>query len=358
MVTGGLHPSGRQQVIPALLSLVERLARAHDVHAFALRHLPAATTYRLLGATVHDLGRPAGGGRQWRALNRAIRRHGPFDIIHGYWADPAGLLAAVIGKRLGIASVVTCDSGEFTSIPDIGYGLQRSLRGRAIVALACRLASSVHVTSRFMEGLAAERQIQATCIPLGVEVRRDATSERPAEGPPWRLLQTAALNRVKDHSTLLDALARLRKTVDVELDLVGEDTMDGRLQHEAMRLGVQDVVRFHGFVPHDQLAAFRRAAHLYVQSSRHEAAGVAVLEAAAARLPIVGTRVGFVADWADAAVLPVSPGDPEGLAAAIASLLRDPARRGALAAAAYEWVTTHDADGTARRLQALYASLA
>ena len=38
VVTGGLHPSGREQVVPSWLALFERLAKTHEIHAFALTH--------------------------------------------------------------------------------------------------------------------------------------------------------------------------------------------------------------------------------------------------------------------------------------------------------------------------------
>lgn len=124
VVSGGLHPSGEEQVMPSWLALFEQLAKKHTLHAFALRHLPEAQTYSLRGFTVHDLGRPSaplGFGRwaQEKALTRALDAHGPFDVIHGFWADPAGQLAARAGRRLRVPSVVTCDSGEFVSLPKI-----------------------------------------------------------------------------------------------------------------------------------------------------------------------------------------------------------------------------------------------
>ncbi|HUE87363.1 MAG TPA: glycosyltransferase family 4 protein [Vicinamibacterales bacterium] len=357
VVTGGLHPSGTAQVIPALLWFIERMARAHDVHAFSLRHLARASTYRLLGATVHDLGRPRGRWQQWRALRRAVGASGPFDVIHGYWADPAGLMASLVGRRLSIASVVTCDSGEFVALPEIDYGLQCHFTGRAVLSLTCRSATRVHVASEYMQRLARASGVDAVRIPFGVDLQRVQPPAERREGPPWLLLQVASLNRVKDQSTLLQALATLRRSLDVRLDLVGEDTLDGRLAREADALGIADAVTFHGFQPQDALARLRDAAHLYVQSSRHEAAGVAVLEAAAAGLPVVGTRVGFVSDWADHAAAAVRPRDPEALAASIVSLIANPARRSELANAARARVQEHDADDTARRMTALYESL-
>jgi phosphatidylinositol alpha-mannosyltransferase len=53
----------------------------------------------------------------------------------------------------------------------------------------------------------------------------------------------------------------------------------------------------------------------------------------------------------------VPPGDPEALAAAITSLLADPARRRQLSAAARTFAEQHDADATSRRMTELYESL-
>ena len=84
VLTGGVDRSGRERVIPALLSFVERLARRHELIVYALRYHEQPCTYPLLGATVHDLGRPQGLGRQYGALVRSLRRDGPFDVIHAY----------------------------------------------------------------------------------------------------------------------------------------------------------------------------------------------------------------------------------------------------------------------------------
>jgi glycosyltransferase involved in cell wall biosynthesis len=363
VLTGGLHPSGREQVIPVWLWLIERLAWRHEVHAFAVRHLTEATSYPLAGAMVHDLGRPHGRLAQWKALREALEREGPFDIVHGYWVDPAGALAAVAGRRLGMPSIVTCDSGEFTAIPGIDYGLQRSARGQALLRLACRLATQVHVTTAFMEALARQHGVEPVRIPFGVHLAQVWGSTTPPsiareDGPPWRLLQMASLNRVKDQSTLIRALAIARQTLDVHLDLVGEDTFgDGRLQREAAALGVSDSVTFHGFKPVAELPPLRARVHVYVQSSRHEAAGIAVLEAAAAGLPIVGTRVGYVSDWSPQAAVGVSPADPEALATALVATLRNRAEREHLAAAARARAMAHDVDWTAQALSDLYASI-
>lgn len=365
IVTGGLHPSGREQAVPSWLALFAALAKQHEVHAFALRHLPEPVTYELLGFTVHDLGRPAAPlGMTWRAQERALARamaaHGPFDVIHGFWADPAGRLAARAGRRLGIPSVVTCDSGEFVSMNAIGYGSQRTARGRRAVAEACALATRVHVCTAFMATQAAAHGVTPIVIPLtsvsGSWPSPFGSRLQPF-GSPLRLLQVASLSRVKNQRLLIDTMAVLATDLDVHLDLAGEDTLDGELQRHAAALGLTDRITFYGFVPHDRLPALYAAADVYVQTSLHEAAGVSVLEAAAAGVPVIGTRAGYIADWSPDRATAIDAPDPVLLARTIRALLADSARAGATAARAQAWTHAHDVDWSAAQFQKLYRSI-
>jgi glycosyltransferase involved in cell wall biosynthesis len=381
VVTGGLHPSGRDQVVPSWLALFSELATTHEIHAFALRHLHEAQSYKLLGFTVHDLGRPAAafGLTRWaqaRALTRALSAHGPFDLVHGLWGDPAGQLAVRCARRFGIPSLVTMDSGEFVSIPAIDYGSQRTARGRRVIQEACG-ASRIHVCTQFMANKAAQYGIQPAVIPL-TSVTSGARAERAARAEPGgqhfrtelggrhfsaageslKLLQVASLSRVKNQRMLIDALAVVRQSIDARLDLVGEDTLDGELQRHAIDKGVAESVRFHGFALQDRLAAIFADADLYVQSSLHEAAGVSVLEAAAAGLPIVGTRVGYIADWAADRALATDTIDASSMAQAILALHADPSRARAMAASAQAWALEHHASWATDRFAALYREVA
>jgi glycosyltransferase involved in cell wall biosynthesis len=362
VVTGGVDRSGRERVTPSLLWLVERLARRHDVQVFVLHYYPESCSYPLLGATVHDIGRVDGRrglrrSRQRRRLSAAIEAHGPIDVLHAYQGVPA-IVSAPIARRLGIPLVVTLDSGEMTSIDDIAYGLQRRWFDRCSVAFAVRAAARVTVATEFMAHL-VEDVLGAT--PAVVAIGVDASAFPPGvrtEGPPWHLLRVASINDVKDYPTLLRALSVVvERGLDVHLDIVGEDTMDGRTQALTRARGLDARVTFHGFQPTDRLAALYARAHLHVVSSRHEAAGVAILEAAAAGIATVGTAVGFVADWHSDRALAVPVQDAHALARAIVDLLHDPALRERLASAAREWTLAHNADWTADEFERIYAEV-
>ena len=357
VVTGGFDPSGRQHVIPTLLSLVERLSRRHEVVVYVLRYLPQPSTYPLLGATICDLGRPRGVVRQYRALLARLKRDGPFDVLHAYWGLPAGFVTAAAARRLHIPSVLTCDSGEFAAIPDIGYGSQLHIRQRWAIRLAASMATTLTVCSAYQAGLAAALGWRPHLIPLGIDVAAFAPADR-AEGPPWRLLHVASLNPVKDHETLLRAFQILMQhRVDAHLDIVGEDTLGGAAADLAARLGIADRVHFLGFQPTDALIPIYQRSHLFVLSSRHEAAGAVVLEATACGVPVIGSAVGYVADWSPERACAVPPRDADALAASIESLLRNREDRLRLAASARDWVVAHDADWTSREFERLYTKL-
>lgn len=364
VVPGGLHPSGEREVVPSWLALFERLANQHQLHAFVLKHLPTPQTYTLRGFTVHDLGRPSAPvltrWAQERALNRSLDAHGPFDLVHGFFADPAGLLAARAGRRLRIPSVVTCDSGEFVAIPSINYGSQRTARGRQAVAKACAIATRVHVCTRFMAALANATGVQPVVISLTSVTSQAAFdgSARPRmEDAPFRIVQVASLSRVKNQRLLIDAFKIVREKIDARLELIGEDTLGGELQRHVTATGLDAAVTFHGFLTPPDVTAILLTADLYVQSSLHEAAGVSVLEAAAAGVPTIGTPAGYVADWAPVKATAVVDAVPESLANAILTAHADPAHQRSIAAAARTVAIAQDAAFAAARFDELYRSL-
>ena len=362
IVTGGVDRSGRERVTPALLWLIERLARRHELHVFALRYYEHACSYALLGATVHDLGRVDGPpvlrrARMRRRLDRAIAAAGPFDVLHAYMGEP-GTFCGPIATRTGVPYVLTLDSGELTAIEAIDYGFQRRRRDRRRLRSAIELANCLTVSTSFMASQPALAGARVVIVPIGVDPVLFPPATR-TDGPPWRLLRVASLNQVKDYPTLLTALRRLLdRGLPVHLDIVGEDTMHGRTRACATALNLDSHVTFHGVHPSDRLADFYALAHLHIVSSRHEAAAVSVLEAAATGLPTVGTRVGYVADWAGDRAIAVPVGDAARLADEIAALLQDPSRRARLAAAARQWTMAHDADWTAARFDELYRDAA
>ena len=348
-----------------LLALIERLARRHRVLVIALDQEPEPCEYSLLGANVINLGLTSQSriikwtSRLKRVLSalRSLRER--VDVLHAFWAHPSGTLAVAAGVLLRVPVVVSIGGGELVWLPEIRYGGQGSVRNRVAISTALRLAKAVSAGSAYSLGPLAEIRRDSIWLPLGVDPNMFGGQIERSTSPPWRLLQVAHINEVKDQTTLLRAMRLILDAgFDVRLDCIGGNTLGIRLQSLADELGIKHAVRFHGFRPLDEIVTFYREAHLLVQSSLHESMGAAVLEAAAAGVPTVGTHVGVVAEMAPKAALSVPVRDAHALANAIVELLDQPHRRELLAHAAQEFAMTYSADWTSAQLEAIYARVA
>jgi glycosyltransferase involved in cell wall biosynthesis len=355
VVPGGVDRTGEFRVIPALLAFIERLARTHDVHVFALHQEAVAGRWELLGATVHNI------GDRWTRL-RAIaaigteHRRAPFDLVHAIFSGSCSIVAVAAATALRVPSVVHIAGGELVALHGIGYGGRRKWKGRLREALVLRgahvvtAASAPIIDSLQVLGLKAER------VPLGVDlITWPALAPRRRTAGQARLIHVASLNRVKDQPTLLRALAALVASgLDFRMDIVGEDTLRGEMQRLAGQLGLDRHVRFHGFKTQRELRPMIESADLLVMSSLHEAGPLVLLEAAVAGVPAVGTAVGHFVEWSPAAALAVPVGDWSALANAIEHLLADEELRLRLAREAQRRGMLEDADYTVQAFQALY----
>ncbi len=362
IVPGGMDRSGTHRVIPALLWLIKRLARRHDVHVFSLQEESDLPAYSLHGATVHACGAAGPFERRLWALRSIFdeQRRQRFDLFHAFWANPSGAVAALAGGILQCPVVVHLAGGELAAIDEISYGGQSRLRGRLQVALALTLADSVTAPSWPMCQAAARKGCRAIRVPLGVDLEawpvRPPRSRDPNRPP--RLLHVGSLNRVKDQTTLLRAASIMaRRGLSFRLGIVGVDTLDGRIQELSQYLGVRDRTEFHGFLPHERLRRMMEDADLLLMSSRHEAGPLVLLEAAVVGVPCVGTAVGHIAEWAPSAAIAVPVGDATALAEETLALLADEPRRQRLARAAYERALREDADFSAQQVEAVYSDL-
>jgi len=355
VVPGGVDRTGEFRVIPVLLALIRRLACEHEVHVYALRQEASADGWRLAGAHIHNIG---DGWPRLRAIGaiREEHRRAPFDLVQAIFSGSCSFVAVGAALVLGLPSLVHIAGGELVAMHEIDYGGRRFLKGRLREALVLRGANAVTAASApILESLRV-LGLQARRVPLGVDLRNwPPMPPRCRRNGRARLIHVASLNRVKDQPTLLRALASLAEAgEDFEMDIIGQDTLDGEMQRLAHELDLDDRVRFHGFKTQRELRPMMEAADLLVMSSRHEAGPLVLLEAAVLGVPAVGTAVGHIAEWAPSAALAVPVGDWAALARGIRRVLADDELRLRLAVAAQRRAVMEDADYTARAFQALY----
>jgi glycosyltransferase involved in cell wall biosynthesis len=184
-------------------------------------------------------------------------------------------------------------------------------------------------------------------VRCGVLPERYGAGARKREGA--RLIFVGRLAAVKGLPVLIEALATVRAAhPDATLTLVGDGPDRAALAALAETVGVAKAVTFAGYRSQDEVARLLGEADVFVLPSFAEGVPVVLMEAMASGLPVVATRIAGVPELVEDGEhgLLAPPGDPDSLAAAIAALLSDPARRHRMGAAACARVA---ADYDARR---------
>jgi glycosyltransferase involved in cell wall biosynthesis len=188
---------------------------------------------------------------------------------------------------------------------------------------------------------------------------------RPARSPasPTRFVTVSRLVDWKGVDVVLEAFARFSGSVPAELDIIGDGPERGRLRARAEALGLGARVRWRGWLDPAECSRAMRSSDVYVTAALQEAGGISVLEAMASGLPVIASGWGGHLDTLDASrgiLVDMSSrqGAADGLAAAMAALATDSARRNQLGAAGRQHVREcYDWDILTDRTLQIYAQV-
>jgi colanic acid/amylovoran biosynthesis glycosyltransferase len=308
----------------AILPAGAELPRAH-LRAL-LRH-PRAFAGTLLRALRLSPGTPRGTLWQlfyfaeavslWNELRRRGIRH-----VHVHFADVSSdvaLLATDLGNRV--------DGGGWSwSLAMHGpaqlYGVRQHRLGAKVADAAFTACVSDHLRSQLMMVTDRGQWPSIHLVRTGV----DPEVFRPNGGPreSARVLTVARLIPGKGIDVLLDALASLaRRGVAAEADVVGDGPDREWLAARIRELGLDGRVRLLGAASQERVRELLAGATAFCLPSFSEGVPVVLMEAMAAGLPVVATRITGVPELVEEgrSGLLVPPGRADLLAHALERVL-------------------------------------
>ena len=268
----------------------------------------------------------------WRALGRADVAH---LMANSGWSWHLFAAPAIwIGRLRGTPVVVNYRggfAGEFLA------------RQAAWVRFSMHRAARLIVPSGFLRAVFAEHGMVADIVPNIVDTGR-FNPGGVLSGVPPVILVTRNLEPVYDNASAIRALALVRARVPhARLVVAGSGPEITRLKQLAESLKLGDSVRFTGRVEAADMPALYRSAQVSLNPSRVDNMPNSVLEALAAGVPVVSTRVGgvpYMVEHEKTALL-VEPGVVADMAEAIVRILTDPALAERLRVAGLEMAQTY-----------------
>lgn len=351
-----LQVGGAEQMVVALARLQRE--RGHEVAIACLfGEGPLAARAREAGIELTDCGKRAGLDlAAAMRLRRWLRKRRP-EVLHTHNPVPHYYSAAA-AAGLGISTLLNTRHGMGASgQTDRRERLYRWAMGVSDFGVAvCRAACERFVAQEVIPAG------KAVTVPNGIDLARTKLRSTEARahllrslgvnGNPFVFGSVGRLNALKDQLTMLRAFARLlRADASVGdpagpgggtvLVIAGEGEERPALEREIAALTLHGHVFLLG--QRDDVPELLAGMDAFVLSSRTEGYSLALVEAAAAGLPIVATDVGGNAEIVQEGVTGrlVPPGDPQALAQAMSELASSEATLARMGAAAREWAMEH-----------------
>lgn len=230
---------------------------------------------------------------QFRKLFRiggTLLKEKPYDLVTAQDPFFLGLVAFLLARKAKVPFEVQV------------HGIERQGGARKLILrFVLKRADRVRVVSdrlrRFVAALVGDAKVYVLPVysQMSALTGREAQSPAPKNDGPFTFLTVGRLVPVKNISMQLCAFATLREELPrSRLIIVGDGPEADTLKSEARRLGIGRAVSFEG--RQRDLAPYYTSADAFLLTSDSEGWGVAVIEAALHKLPVIMTDVGLAGD--------------------------------------------------------------
>lgn len=266
--------------------------RGHEVHL-----LSSVNEGELLSEHVHfhplPFPPPLGFFLNSPSLRRQLKAIQP-EVLNTHFASGYGTLGRLSGFHPNVLSVWGSDVYDFPS---------KSVFHSWLIRKNLRSADWVSSTSTAMAKQTASLYPlhEVRVVPFGIDTMLFSPTVTKSSDDALTIGTVKTLASKYGVDLLLHAFAELQELLAekqpglasrLRLLIVGSGPEEASLRQLAWKLGISDVSRFTGQVPHREVPGYLQRLDIYVALSRLESFGVAVLEASSCALPVVVSDAG------------------------------------------------------------------
>ena len=301
------------------------VSRGHDVHVITPTH-----DY-VEGTDIYCIGKKENGGsvnfiRKTSQTRKLVKKINP-DILHAFYAFGTGTFADLSGFH---PFVLTAQGSDILTDPSSRIkkvAVKHTLKNAD--AITC---DALHLKAHMMQLGAGGKKINIVyfgtdSIKFSPQQKDESIRKELGLNDDPVVISLRSLNPIYDVGTLVDAIPLVLKQIpDAKFVIAGKGSQEKLLKNKASLLGVDDSVRFIGFIQNDRLPFYLTASDVYVSTSLSDAGlSASTAEAMACELPVVVTDFKVNAEWVkdgeSGFIFPLK--DSEVLAEKIIILLKD-----------------------------------
>lgn len=257
--------------------------------------------------------------RQFKAYNKGFKlikkEWGTPDLVHLHVVVSAGIYALFLHFFRHIPFLITEHSSMYRT--ETGVFKRSNWIFKTLVRVCVKQAKAVIALSPFYASTMQQHGLKNHFfyVPNVVDTdlfrlknsknlasnaaQIDALPIKNSESKIINLIHVSGLHDpIKNVSGILNAIKKLsEKRQDFILDIIGDPFEQPPYLALVQTLNIERFVRFHNYLPIDEVAEKMQNARIFVLFSRFEGLPCVILEAMSAGLPVVATETGGISDW-------------------------------------------------------------
>ena len=256
-------------------------------------------------------------------LYRQIKRSKPQIIfLHGGAAAIPARLAKMSSKGIRRIVVRETQANHLKTKIDWLYLATAMIVADTMVYLSREYQQQVKTKLNFLY-----RENKSVVIPNGIDLNTFTKTVEKPNGEQIILGMQSRLIPIKDHLTLLSAVALLKeKEINVHLIIAGDGAFKETLIQHTRELNILDKVTFTGMLEEKALVSFLQQLDIYIHASLGETMSTAIMQAMACGKPVIASDVPGINNMVDNNItgILVPAQKAEEMAAAILQLINSP----------------------------------
>lgn len=128
-------------------------------------------------------------------------------------------------------------------------------------------------------------------IPNGINLKKFYPASEKLTHDILTFSMVSRLNALRDHKTLISAIAKVSKTIPCKLYIAGDGETKNELIELVKDLGLEDIVKFTGVLNEKEIVHLLHKTDIYIHSSLAETQSTSLLQVMACKVPIIASDI-------------------------------------------------------------------